>query len=356
MSEGLTLRHGGWRYLVPNGLTATNLTFGTISCFYSVYGNAYLAGWFVLLAVCFDRFDGAAARALRATGKFGVEFDSLADLVSFGMAPAIMVFSSLVQDPELGYNVPGWPRTMLFAACGFYVLAAAFRLARFNVYAQASGSGVYFGLPSPAAAATLVSLYLVLLKYSGRPELYTSWAADLRLFGASQIGAPIREYYPVVVALVALLMVVGLKVPKFRAGRGVASLYLVLNMTFIYVCVFLRVFPEYLVFVALQVLLVSTTYHYFWPSARGVAKQPLFEALSVAVDPLGGSRRQDANSVGEALDEDEEEPDEIDPHWDGPEALDPNWDGLDGPASGVDHGVDPDGVEPDGVDPHESRS
>lgn len=293
MSESITLFRGGWRYLVPNGLTATNLTFGTMSCFFSVYGNAYLAGWFILLAVCFDRFDGAAARALRATGKFGVEFDSLADLVSFGMAPAIMVFSSLVRDPSLGYQEPGMPRTLLFAACGFYVLATAFRLARFNVYAQAEGTGVYFGLPSPAGAATVVSGYLVLLKYSGNDGLYTPWAADLNLFGATQIDPVFREYYPVVVALVALLMVAGLKVPKFRAGRGVASVYLALNMVLIYLCVFLRVFPEYLLFSAVQVLLVSTTYHYFWPSAKGVSKQPLFEALSIAVDPLGGARAPD---------------------------------------------------------------
>lgn len=290
MSDGITLFKGGWRYLVPNGLTATNLTFGTMSCFFSVYGNAYLAGWFILLAVCFDRFDGAAARALKATGKFGVEFDSLADLVSFGMAPAMMVFSSLVRDPSLGYNEPGLPRTLLFAACGFYVLAVAFRLARFNVYAQASGSGVYFGLPSPAGASVVVSFFLMLLKYSGQPEHYTPWGADLALLGPVTIDPAFREYFPVLVAVTALLMVAGLKVPKFRVGRGVGSLYIVLNMVIIYLCVFLRVFPEFLAFASVQVLLVSTSYHFFWPSAKEVAKQPLFEALSVAVDPVGGAR------------------------------------------------------------------
>jgi len=287
MTEGLTFRQGGWRYLVPNGLTATNLTFGTLSCFYSVYGNAYLAGWFILLAVCFDRFDGAAARALRATGRFGVEFDSLADLVSFGMAPAMMVFASLVQDPRLPYFVPGVSRTLLFAACGLYVLATAFRLARFNVYAAASGTDVYFGLPSPAGASTVVAGYLVLLKYSGNPTEYTGWVADLHFFGNATIPLGVRVYYPIVVAIIALLMIFGLKVPKFKPGKGPAAVYVILNMLMIYICVLLRIFPEFLFFIALQVIIVSTTYHYFWESAREVSKQPLFEAMSVQLeDPV----------------------------------------------------------------------
>jgi CDP-diacylglycerol--serine O-phosphatidyltransferase len=280
MTEGLTLRQGGWRYLVPNGLTATNLTFGTLSCFYSIYGDTYLAGWFVLLAVCFDRFDGAAARALRATGRFGVEFDSLADLVSFGVAPAMVILADLVSHPGFPYASGGLHRTLLFAACGFYVLAAAFRLARFNVFAQTSGTDVYFGLPSPAGAATVVAGYLVLLKYSGDPAVYPGWEGDLRLFGGAVIDQALREYYPVLVALVAALMVFGLKVPKFRAGRNPTAIYIVLNMVLVYLCVFLRVFPEFLLFVAIQVIIISTTYHYFWESAREVSKQPLFEALS----------------------------------------------------------------------------
>ena len=280
MTEGLTLRHGGWRYLVPNGLTATNLTFGTLSCFYSVYGNAYLAGWFVLLAVCFDRFDGAAARALRATGRFGVEFDSLADLVSFGVAPAMVIFADLASHPAFVYSASELHRTLLFAACGFFVLATAFRLARFNVFAQTSGTDIYFGLPSPAGAATVVAGYLVLLKYSGDPQAYPGWEGDLRLFGGMVFGQTVREYYPILVALVATLMVFGLKVPKFKAGRGPAAVYVIINMVLVYLCVFMRIFPEFLLFVAIQVIIVSTTYHYFWESAKDMTKQPLFEALS----------------------------------------------------------------------------
>ena len=285
MSDPITLRSGGWRYLIPNGLTATNLTFGCISCFYSSLGNIYLAGWFVLLAVCFDRVDGAAARALRATGKFGVEFDSLADLISFGLAPALMVFAALARDPQLGYAESKWKMALLFGVCVFWVLAAAFRLARFNVYAEEEGTKVYFGLPSPAGASTLVGGLLILMKYSGISGYYTGWSADIPLLGSLHLGPALRAWYPLFVALLAVLMVSGLKVPKMNPGRSPSGIYLGVNMLLIYIFAILRLFPEYLFFLALQVLTISVLYHLFWKSAKAVSTQPIFEAMSMGAGP-----------------------------------------------------------------------
>lgn len=305
MTDGLTFRRGGWRYLVPNALTALNLGFGTMSCFYSVYGNAYLAGWFILLSVCFDRFDGAAARALRATGKFGLEFDSLADLISFGLAPALMIFAALVKDPAFAYSSPGWQRALLFGSSGYYVLATAFRLARFNVYAEDEGTKVYFGLPSPAAAATVTVTYLVLLKYSGSQLLYPGWGMDGMLLGGGAFGQPLRAYMPWVVLFAGTLMVTGLKVPKLRMGRGPASLYVAINMVFVYFCVLLRVYPEYLFFVVIQMLIVATTFSTFWRSAHEVAKQALFDTMSVKADGVLPTGPAESSHGREGSDDDE---------------------------------------------------
>ncbi len=281
MGEITSLRQGGWRYLVPNGLTALNLCFGVVAAFLAIGGSYYSAGWFILLAVCFDRLDGASARALGATSRFGVEFDSLADLVSFGVAPAILVYAALTSDPALGFD-GGWRRILLYGSCGFYVLCAAFRLARFNVFAGADGSNIYFGLPSPASASTVVALLMTLLKYG---PAATGWSADIKLLGDLSVGAGLRSWFPVVPFLVGVLMVSTLRVPKMQPGKSAKGLYLGVNMALIYLCVLLRVFPEYLAFMALQVVVVSFSFHFFWGGSRGLNAGTIWQALSIDADP-----------------------------------------------------------------------
>jgi CDP-diacylglycerol--serine O-phosphatidyltransferase len=281
MAEITSLRQGGWRYLVPNGLTALNLCFGAVACFLVVTGSYYGAGWFILLAVCFDRLDGASARALGATSRFGVEFDSLADLVSFGIAPVVLVFAALTNDGALGYG-GGWRRILLFAACSFYVLCCAFRLARFNVFASADGSKIYFGLPSPASASTVVAALMTLIKYSSDGS---GWAADVKLLGGLTLGAGLRAWFPLVIVAVGLLMISTLRVPKMLPGKSAKGVYLGVNMLLIYLCVLLRVFPEYLAFMALQVIVVSFSFHFFWKSARKLEAGSVWQALSMDADP-----------------------------------------------------------------------
>jgi len=281
MAEITSLRRGGWRYLVPNGLTALNLTFGTVACFLCVGGSYYSAGWFILLAVCFDRLDGASARALGATSRFGVEFDSLADLVSFGIAPAVLVYAALSNDSALGYG-SGWRQVLLFAVCAFYVVCCAFRLARFNVFADADGSKIYFGLPAPASASTVVATLMTTIKYGGSGG---GWAADVNLLGGLSLSADVRAWFPVVPALVGLFMVSTLRVPKMHPGKSAKGLYLGVNMGLIYLCVLLRAFPEYLAFMALQVIVVSILFHFFWESARGLDAGTVWQALSIDADP-----------------------------------------------------------------------
>lgn len=144
-------------YILPNLFTTGNLFCGfwaIISVFQEKFFYAAVA---ILLACVFDVLDGKVARLSGATTKFGVQYDSLADLVSFGIAPALLAFSWALRP----YGRFGWLAAFLFVACG------ALRLARFNVQSS-SGEIKYFkGLPIPSAAimiALTILLYLRLIE------------------------------------------------------------------------------------------------------------------------------------------------------------------------------------------------
>src|SRR5437763_10521858 len=132
-------------YLLPSLLTMGNMFCGYACVVYAMRGEYATAAPFIGFAVVLDMLDGRIARLTNTASEFGVEFDSMADIISFGVAPAILSFAWGLQ--SLGRL--GW-------AAGFmFVAAAAMRLARFNIQsARPGGDKRYFvGLPSPAAAA-----------------------------------------------------------------------------------------------------------------------------------------------------------------------------------------------------------
>ena len=94
---------GRWRFLVPNAITAANMMLGASSVMYALAGMHDTAGWLVLLSVLVDKLDGTSARMLKASSRFGVEFDSLADLIAFGVAPAVFVFCVLTRHPSFEF-------------------------------------------------------------------------------------------------------------------------------------------------------------------------------------------------------------------------------------------------------------
>lgn len=131
-------------YLLPSLFTLGNLFCGYACVVYAMRGAYETAAPFIGIAIVLDMLDGRIARMTGATSDFGVEFDSLADVISFGIAPAILSFAWGLS--PLGRL--GW------AAGFFFVSAAAMRLARFNIQSGAGGDKRYFvGMPSPAAAA-----------------------------------------------------------------------------------------------------------------------------------------------------------------------------------------------------------
>jgi CDP-diacylglycerol--serine O-phosphatidyltransferase len=134
-------------YLLPHLITTANLSFGFYAIVQAFAGRHDLSALGIILAGVCDALDGRVARFARVTSRFGVEYDSIADTVSFGVAPAMLAFAA-GNLQVLGR--PGWVMAFLFTAC------AALRLARFNV-SQGRYRGRFEGMPSPAGAGMIAS-------------------------------------------------------------------------------------------------------------------------------------------------------------------------------------------------------
>ena len=135
--------------VVPSLFTLFNLFFGIWAMVLATRGEFYRAGWFIVFAGILDTLDGRVARISGTGTRFGAELDSLVDIVSFGVAPAFLMY----QVEFAGGGGAAW----IF--CYFYVMAAAIRLARFNVTQAGRAKSHFIGLPSPAAGMTLATYY-----------------------------------------------------------------------------------------------------------------------------------------------------------------------------------------------------
>jgi CDP-diacylglycerol--serine O-phosphatidyltransferase len=147
-------------YVLPNLVTIMGLFCGFYSIIASLKGQYTLAASATLVAFVFDGIDGKIARLMNATSDFGIQLDSLSDLVSFGVAPAILVYKWALEP----YGRLGWMAAFLFVACG------ALRLARFNVMTKKIDPRYFIGLPIPAAAGVVAASVLFVKEYIGNPE------------------------------------------------------------------------------------------------------------------------------------------------------------------------------------------
>ncbi len=143
-------------YILPSLFTTASLFFGFFSIVSSYKGDFEKAAVAILISSFFDMIDGKVARVTGTTSKFGVEYDSLADLVSFGVAPGFLAFTWALQP----FGRYGWLAGFLYIAC------AALRLARFNVQIETVEKSKFKGVPSPAAAG-MIALTVLLYYYLG---------------------------------------------------------------------------------------------------------------------------------------------------------------------------------------------
>ena len=150
---------------IPNVITLLNLLSGTIACIYAANGELIMAVYFVLLGIFLDFFDGFLARILDVEDELGKQLDSLADVVTSGVVPGIVLYKLLKSDEamiQLGSNNISWSSDTFEMLPYFgllFTLAAAMRLAKFNI--DSAQTNAFIGLPTPAAALVVVSIPLI---------------------------------------------------------------------------------------------------------------------------------------------------------------------------------------------------
>ncbi len=195
-----TLKRGG-QVLAPSLFTLGNMACGFYALLSSVRGEFVSSATAIIAGMVFDALDGRVARLVHGESSFGVEFDSMADFLTFGVAPAHMMYAFILKD----YGAWGYPMAFLFALCG------GLRLARFNAMAHGgTGSRSHFmGLPIPAGAGFLAGFVLLYQKIEeGRPG--GTWRLLM-----DQIPA-LYGLAPVMVIALALLMVSTIPYPTFK--------------------------------------------------------------------------------------------------------------------------------------------
>src|SRR5512145_700335 len=211
--------------VLPSAFTLGNLFFGMWAIVSASQGNFLWAGWFIVFAGILDMLDGRVARLSGTGTRFGAELDSLVDVISFGVAPALLIYF-------LDFASAG---RFAWILCYIYVTAVALRLARFNVLSAGKPStGWFTGLPSPSAGMTLAVYY---------PFSQTEW------YRASVAYLDLQHQGLVVLMLLlALLMVSNVKYPKFppigiRSPKGLLGL--AVHLTILLGGIFA---PEYFLF------------------------------------------------------------------------------------------------------------
>ena len=239
--------------VVPSAFTLGNLFFGIWAIVTAWRGNFTLAAWFVMFSGVLDMLDGRVARLSGAGTRFGAELDSLVDVISFGVAPAMIMFFL-----EFSQGKFDW------LLCFMYVVAVAVRLARFNVlHDQQPTPGWFTGLPSPSAGMTLAVYY---------PFSQTSWYQASVAYLNLQ-----RQGLVVLMVALSLLMVSTVKYPKFppigfKTVKGILGLALHL---FILVCglawpshFFFPLGLTYLAFGIIRALLIAGSDRMEWAPHR----------------------------------------------------------------------------------------
>lgn len=202
-------------YVLPNTLTLCGMFMGFFSVLASLKGNYIHASWAIIIAMVFDGLDGWVARLTHSTTRFGIELDSLSDLVAFGVAPAVMLYKWALWP----FGRIGWAAAFLFMACG------ALRLARYNVQMGSTEFKSFTGMPIPGAAAILATLVIFYHEISDVMPvknyfillltvfLAVFMVSTLRYHGAKEIDFSKRKPFWILVAIVVVFTLIVMHPP-----------------------------------------------------------------------------------------------------------------------------------------------
>jgi len=232
---------GVLRYSIPNSFTALSLLLGLSSIATTQVGDLEFAAWMIVWCGLLDTMDGVAARVLNATSSFGAEFDSMADLVSFGVAPAMLVFNLGLQYG--GVELESGQFWVLLAACGVFVLAGAMRLARFNLTSDVPHGGWFTGIPITVAGGGLISsMVIVMVRYDDISTVL-----------------PLHLYLPILMFVLGIMMVSRIRFPKATRRKSmIINVFQVITIALVFICGIFRIFPEYLFGIGVFLLVAGT--------------------------------------------------------------------------------------------------
>ena len=212
MRNGLSVPRPDVRRVVvlfPSGLTLGNLFFGIFAIVAASRQQFTQAGWYVVLGGICDAFDGRVARATNSEGRFGEELDSLVDAITFGLAPAMIMYFAVL-------NREGWDWFFVF----IFTACAVLRLARFNVEQAGTNKSYFQGLPSPAAGITLATYY-----WFSQSSLYAETAIE---------NWPWHQMLRIVMATLSFLMISNVPYPVMppvgvRSAKGFLGLFILVG-------------------------------------------------------------------------------------------------------------------------------
>ena len=290
------------RYLAPNSITLSSMIFGLVSLTAASNNHPSLAAWMIIYAVLTDRLDGLVARAVKGTSELGMQLDSFADFLNFGVAPAYLVLSFLTSRPDLPYQ-EGVYHTLLWIACGGYMLCAVFRLARYNILSDDQvPTKIFFGIPTTLAGGLLAIWILLLLKYDPKIELYGGHFGGPKLFGEA-LATPLAawKYMPIAVAILGYLMASRLPMPKVGMTKSkLVSAFLLILVISGYISGFAMIFPE----ICFWMPTVWSVMFLIWGQASAKARAMYPPPLFPKKDPVKPLSRPQADLEDIVLDED----------------------------------------------------
>jgi CDP-diacylglycerol--serine O-phosphatidyltransferase len=237
-------------YILPSLITCGNMSFGILSMVSSINGNFIQAAWLLVGALACDIVDGRVARLTHTTSDFGVQLDSLSDLISFGVAPAIMMYMLVLNTmPKIG-----------IAIAVLFILCSALRLARFNVLAQKGVTyKTFMGLPTPASAGVLVS-FVLSYELLGPKE----YALNVKTIPVlMNIMPTFFRAMPIVMVLLSFLMVSNVPYLSFKKITLTRLKTIQLLVLTIVLVLLILVYPQNIFFIIFSVYALSGLVMYF---------------------------------------------------------------------------------------------
>mgnify|MGYP001600982202 CR=1 FL=1 len=238
----MTIQRKGFRrgiILLPNLLTTANLFLGFFAITKAIQGRYVFAAWMIILAALFDSLDGRVARMTNTQSDFGIEYDSLADLTAFGMAPFVLMYTWCLHDFH----------KFVIAAGFLYFACSALRLARFNVQAGSVERVHFQGLPITAAGSFLASFLI----------FYTE------VFGA--VVFPVQIFVMGALIALAILMVSNVEYLSVKKVKRVSFILLVSAVGVIFL---LAILPEIMFFVFITIYILLGAVMWLWKSPQKI--------------------------------------------------------------------------------------